>query len=142
MSDCSAHRVPRAGLDPIDGPAAALAIIRLAVRSPSRSETIVLLLDHDRRGLGVTVVSDTDRPDDVVEVVECIARAAAGTGRVAAMVVTSVRPGASASDPDDPDRWLEMSDLADSAGVELVEWFVIGRDTVCPRDLLGAMPRW
>ncbi len=35
-----------------------------------------------------------------------------------------------------------MSDLTSAAGVELVEWFVIGDDIHCPRDLLGEPPRW
>jgi hypothetical protein len=35
-----------------------------------------------------------------------------------------------------------MSDVTSAAGVELVEWFVIGDDIHCPRDLLGESPRW
>ncbi len=42
----------------------------------------------------------------------------------------------------DVDRWLELSDLAEQAGVELLEWFVIGDAITCPRDLLGEPPRW
>ncbi len=54
------------------------------------------------------------------------------------------RPSAPAGGPleGDGDRWLEMSDLTSAAGVELVEWFVIGDDIHCPRDLLGEPPRW
>ncbi len=142
MSDCSAHRVPRAGLDPIDGPAAALAVVRLAVHLPLEPETVVLLLDHERCGAVISVVNETHRPDDVLEVVECLTGAAAGTDRVGAVVVASVRPGAAEPDPRDPDRWLEMSDISDLVGIELVEWFVLGRRTWCPRDLIGEAPRW
>ena len=42
----------------------------------------------------------------------------------------------------DVDRWLEMSDIAEQVGVELIEWFVIGGDVTCPRDQLGEPPRW
>ncbi len=42
----------------------------------------------------------------------------------------------------DIDRWFEMSHLAEQAGIELVEWFVVGRSITCPRDLIGAAPRW
>jgi hypothetical protein len=35
-----------------------------------------------------------------------------------------------------------MSDIAEQAGVELLEWFVISGDVTCPRDQLGEPPRW
>ena len=63
------------------------------------------------------------------------------TGRLGALVLATVRPGQGAL-AGDGDRWLEMSDLASAAGVELVEWFIIGADIHCPRDLLGEPPRW
>jgi hypothetical protein len=88
----------------------------------------------------VTVVSVTTRPDDAVEVAECLAAAGACTGRLGALVLASVRPGLGALDGDG-DRWLEMSDLTSAAGVDLVEWFIIGDDIHCPRDLLGEPPR-
>jgi hypothetical protein len=142
MSHRSAHRVPRAGLDPIDGPAAALAVVHLAVPLPPAPDTVVLLLDHERCGAVITVVNDTHHPDDVLEVVECVTEAAAGAAHVGAVVVASIRPGAVEPDPDDPDRWLEMSDISSVVGIELVEWFVLGRDIWCPRDLIGEPPRW
>lgn len=145
MSDCSARRVPRAGIDPIDGPAAALAVIDLAVRTPAAPESIVLLLDRQRRGLGITVVSDCWFPDDVLEVVECLSGAAGPTGAVHSLVVATVRPDGldpAAADGDDPMRWLELDRLAASADLELVEWFVIGPHVVCPRELVGEPERW
>jgi hypothetical protein len=45
-------------------------------------------------------------------------------------------------DAGDVDRWLEASDLLEGYGLELLEWFVIGDRTWCPRDLLGEPPRW
>jgi hypothetical protein len=141
MQFCSAHRPPRAGVDPIDCAESALAVIALAIARPPVAETIVLLLDHERRGMCVTVVSGTTRPDDAVEVAECLAAAGACTGRLGALVLASVRPGLGALDGDG-DRWLEMSDLTSAAGVDLVEWFIIGDDIHCPRDLLGEPPRW
>lgn len=150
MSDCSSRRFPRAGVDPIDGPDVALAVIDLAVCSADVPETVVLLLDRRRRGLGITVVSETWFPDDVLEVVECISGVARPTDGVRSdivrgLVVASVRPEGldpAVADGDDQMRWLELDQLATSAGLELVEWFVIGRHTICPRDLVGAPPRW
>ncbi len=84
MQFCSAHRPPRAGIDPIECAEQALAVIALAIERPPVAETIVLLLDHERRGVCVTVVSGTTRPDDAVEVAECLATTGAHTGRLGA----------------------------------------------------------
>ena len=143
---CGVHRLPRAGVDPVDTAAAALSVIRLAMAQPLRPETIVLVLDGDRRGRTVVVVDGTDEADAVLEVVERLAGSIAEAGHDAALVVATVRPGGSPL-PGDDDRWLEASELAEEVGVELLEWFVIVDDTGaaaawCPRDLLGEPPRW
>lgn len=135
------HRLPRAGVDVIGDSATAFAMLSTSIHRPLRHETILLLLDDARCGRAIVVVSDTVEPDAVIDVVECIADAAAGVG---ALVVASVRP-----DEDRPggptrdiDRWLEMSDVADAAAIDLVEWYVVGRSVRCPRDQLGEPPRW
>ncbi len=61
------------------------------------------------------------------------------------VVVASVRvpvPGVDDLDERDVDRWLECSSMLDDAGIELLEWFVIGRRIHCPRDLVGEPRRW
>ncbi|MET0460568.1 MAG: hypothetical protein ABW122_09275 [Ilumatobacteraceae bacterium] len=143
---CSAHQPPRAGLDPVDTAAAALAVVQLAMHRPIRSETIALVLGDDHRGRSIVVVDGTDDPDAVVAVVERLADTIAVSGRDGALVVASIRPGRGLV-PGDVDRWLEASDIADDAGVDLLEWFVVdgevGAGTAwCPRDLLGEPPRW
>ena len=145
---CAAHRPPRAGIDPIDSAAVALAVIGLAMRHPPIHETIALVLDPDRRGRTVVVVDGTAEPDAVLDVVERVAGSIAAAGRTGCVVVATVRPGGGPIEGDD-DRWLEASDLADDLGVDLLEWFVIPADTPsitarawCPRDLLGEAPRW
>jgi hypothetical protein len=145
---CAAHRLPRAAVDPIDGPAAALAVVELAMRRPLRHEIIALVLDGDRRGRTVVVVDGTEAPDAVLDVVERVAGSVAASGLPGCLVVATVRPGGPPLDGDD-ERWLEASDLADDVGVDLLEWFVIGGDRPsvaanawCPRDLLGEVPRW
>ena len=138
------HRLPRAGIDTISCAETALLTLAMAIQQPLRAETVTLLLDDQRRGIAVAVVSGTHQPDDVLEVVECFTRSAAHGGRVGSIVVASVRPAVSddATTATDVDRWLEMSDIAEQAGVELLEWFVIGGDVTCPRDRLGEPPRW
>lgn len=143
---CGVHRPPRAGIDPVDSADAALAVIRLAVTRPMRSEVVVLVLDGDRRGRTVVIVDGTDEPDAVVEIVERLAGSLVDAQGAAAIVVASVRPGGGPLDGDG-DRWLEASEAAEQAGVELLEWFVISDDlgpptAWCPRDLLAEPPRW
>jgi hypothetical protein len=136
------HRLPRAGVDPIRTADAAFLTVSMAVHRPLRHETIVVLLDDARCGIAIAVVTGTERPNDVIEVVECLTNPLAHDGRVAAAIVATVRPTPPVSIDDDVDRWLEMSDLAEQAGVEVLEWFVIGREVSCPRDRLGEPPRW
>jgi hypothetical protein len=139
------HRLPRAGLDPITSHDDALVTIAMAVHRPLRPETIVVLLDDTRRGIALVVVTDTTRPDDVLEAVECLTRPSTHAGRAGAIVVGSVRPGAPPDGADadrDVDRWLELSEIAEGHGIELLEWFVIGTEVRCPRDHLGEAPRW
>ena len=138
------HRLPRAGVDRISCAETALLMLAMAIQQPLRAETVTLLLDAERRGIAVAVVSGTHQPDDVLEVVECFTRSAAHGGRVGGIIVASVRPEVSDEDTvaTDVDRWLEMSDIAEQVGVELLEWFVINGDVTCPRDQLGEPPRW
>jgi len=145
---CAAHRPPRAGVDPIDSAAAALAVVALAMRHPPVEEIIALVLDPDRRGRTVVVVDGTSDPDAVLDVIERVAGSIAAAGRTGCVVLAMVRPGGGPVDGDD-DRWLEASDLADDVGVDLLEWFIIAGDAPsiaanawCPRDLLGEAPRW
>ena len=136
------RRLPRAGVDPISDPDTAFVTISMAVHRPLRHETIVALLDDDRCGISIVAVSGTDRPDAVVEVVECLSDPDLHGGRVGALIVASVCPEIGRPRTGDIDRWLEMSDLAEQAGIELLEWFVIGDGVSCPRDQLGEPPRW
>jgi hypothetical protein len=141
MRHTPAPRLPRAGIDPIDSHDLALLTVSMAIHRPLRHETVVAVLDDARRGIAIAVVTGTCRADDVIEVVECLTSPAAHDGAAAGIVVASVRPGGGL-DPGDADRWLEQSAVAEQHGVELLEWFVIGTDVHCPRDLLGEKPRW
>lgn len=143
---CGAHRPPRAGVDVIDSADAALAVVELAMSQPLTAETIVVVLDECGRGRSIVVVDGTDDADALYEVVERLAESVAAAGVAGALVVASVRPTAPRL-PGDDQRWAKASDLAEVAGVELLEWFVVGhgpRGTAawCPRELLDEPPRW
>jgi hypothetical protein len=135
-------RIPRAGRDPITGADDALAVISLAMDHPLTHETIAFGLDGDRCGNVITVVSCTESPDAVIDVVEVLCRSMEMQPRGTGLVVASIRPWA-ATLPGDVDRWLEASAVAESFGIELVEWFVIGPPGAeCPRELIGEPERW
>lgn len=136
-------RRPRAhGSQPIRDSAQALDVIRLAMSDPLRTETLgYLLTDTGRPGV-VAVISGTEEPDTVVNVADCLSAAGGIHPDVASLVIASIRTSGGVT-ARDVDRWLEASDVADSNGVRLVEWFVIGPSGVaCPRDLLGERERW
>ena len=119
----------------------ALVAFAAAAPCPPRSETVVLLLDRERSCSLVVRVTGTARPDPFVPIVERLTDDAC-PDHVDAIVVMTRRPRGGLVDHD-IDRWLEASELADRRGVELVEWFVAGRDGIeCPRDLLGEPQRW
>ena len=150
MSPTRPHpsRLPRAGVDPITDEATALTLLSVAA-SPNRPETIVVLLDDARCGIGLVVVSDTSDPDAVVEVAERILDPAVHDGRVAATIVATVRPSGHDDHDDhehhdltDAERWLDLDEVADRCEVELVEWFVLGAAVSRPRELVNAPPRW
>jgi hypothetical protein len=126
----------------VDSAEAALQTIFAGAHRPAQSQVIALLLDPDYIGHTVLVVDDTTSPDAVVEVMELVAEAAAEAGREQVGVLATMRPDVGPL-PGDVDRWIELSDLADTHGCELVEWFVItDRVAWCPRDFLVEPPRW
>jgi hypothetical protein len=144
----SAHGAPRARRDPIVTPAAALAVIDLARSWPPRDEIIAFLLDERHRGMGVIVdLTEIRAPADVLAVAELLGETGAShtaDGRCSAesIVIASVRLH-EASVLDDVDLWEQLSNLLDSYGITLLEWFVITPAAVmCPRDVLGEPDRW
>jgi len=141
-SYCSLHRLPRPGIDRIDAELAR-SLLGLIMAEPRRSETIALLLDHERRGMGALVVSGTIPFDSIFEVIDVIT--SMQLDELGGVVVASVRvpvPGVDDLDGRDVDRWLECSSMLDDAGIELIEWFIVGGAVHCPRDLVGEPPRW
>lgn len=138
----SARRPLPHASQPIRNSAQALDVIRMSMSDPFRTETLGFLLTDSGRASEVAVISPTEEPDAVIHVADCLSAAGGLHPEVASLVLATIRPsgGVTAADVD---RWLEASDVADSNGVQLVEWFVIGPSGVaCPRDLLGEPERW
>jgi hypothetical protein len=138
---CSDHRLPRAGVDPITDPQNAVAFLAALLSAPPTRESFAVLLDHERRGLSVLHLADDPHPDAVFHMADYIIGSARYTNHVGAVILASVRPG-EPEDLTDADRWVELTDHLEDFGIDLVEWFVIGRGTSLPRTLVGDAPRW
>ena len=126
----------------VDSADAALAVITTSMHHPLQPQVIVLVLDADLRGHAVVIVDGAQSPDAVIEVVELVAEGAAESAHPATLVVAAVRPELGAL-PGDADRWLELCEITETHGCELLDWFVFSDDVAwCPRDLLAEPPRW
>jgi hypothetical protein len=132
--------MPTAGVHQIDLDAA-LDIITNQVPLPHLHQTVVIVLDHERRGLGITTVADTIEADAVLHVADMIVEAAHRDPEVGAAIIASFRPGG-ADELDDLDRWLTIDEQLGIVGVELIEWFVVGGAVSRPRTLVGEPARW
>jgi hypothetical protein len=134
------HPVPRGGIDPIRSAEDALAVLALA--APYGNDTIVIALDADRCGSSVTIITDTVDPDALFDVISIFVAAAASEQAIQALIVASSRPDGDV-EHHDVHRWLEASDLSRAGGLELIEWFVLGRSGPrCPREMFGEPERW
>ena len=131
--------VPTAGVDPIDSRGEAIAALSLVIGRPLRAETVVLTLDRWRRGVGMVAIDGTDDArsieavgqhlDTVIALAES-AQHALGLRRdpTEQIVVATVDPTGSTTPGSD--RLLDLSCAA--AGVTLLDWLVLGPDTVTP----------
>ena len=135
------HRLP-AGVDTISCAETALLTLAMAIQRPLRAETVTCCSTINGAA-SPSPSPGTHQPDDVLEVVELHAqRRPRRPRRQHHRRQRAPRPQRRATTATDVDRWLEMSDIAEQAGVELLEWFVIGGEVTCPRDQLGEPPRW
>ena len=107
---------------------AALQLVDLAISRPLRPETVVLLADDAHLGHTCFIVSGTSYVDDVLDVAALVAEVAERSPAVHAVILATVRPAEpiGSSERSDLDRGLELLELFEEAGVELLDWFVIG----------------
>ena len=133
----STHRAPRGGIDPIRCEADALAV--LALGAPYGHDIIGITLDAERCGRTIHVVTGTVDPEALFRVIDlCLIDSMPDAH---GLVLASSRPGGDL-EAADRHRWIDAAAQCDDAGVELVEWFVLGRTITRPRELAGAPPRW
>lgn len=135
------HRLPRGGVDPIASFYDALRLVIFSMSAPLREQILVITLDAERRGHNILVVNDTSDPNALLAIVDMITNSAAGDPHIHGLIAASVRPGGGVH-YDDLDRWDEADDICESAGIDLVEWLVLGDTIGCPRQLCGSGTRW
>lgn len=140
MNDFQSHRFPVAGYDVLDD-TMTRRLLDAVVALPPRCETLLILLDHDRRGRTIVNVDGTCEPDAVFDVAELAVAVARGLPEVDGVILASVRP-TGGDELDDIERWLELDQICTDAGVELVEWYVYGSTVSRPRELVGEPDRW
>src|SRR3954452_25233108 len=138
---------PPLATQPIRSSLDAIAVLSLATARPLEFETIGFFLDDQSRSNTITVITGTTEPDSVLAVAECLALAAADSPTLCGLVLATIRPDSDNDLPatlqGDIDRWIEANSITEAHGIELIEWFVVGRAGVdCPRDLLGDPERW
>ena len=109
---------------------AALQLVDLAISRPLRPETVVFLADDAHLGHTCFIVSGTSGVDDVLDVAALVVEVAERSPAVHAVVLATVRPAEPhrPSERSDLDRGLELLELFEAAGLELLDWFVIGPD--------------
>lgn len=133
--------LPVAGVDEICDARTALAMFDAVASMPPSHETLLILLDHDRRGSTIVNVDGTVDHDSVLHVADFVTELAHHVAGIGAVIIASYRPGG-CDELDDVDRWLTIDEQLSMVGVELVEWFVIAGSVSCPRALLGDPSRW
>src|SRR4051812_45887331 len=114
----------------------ALTVARRVTSRPARPETVALLLDDCCVCRACVVVEGTTEPDDVLSLARLLAEASEREASPPAVVLAPVpRPALDVAATvarrgrerarDDVDRLLELLELFDGVGVELVDWFVL-----------------
>lgn len=116
---CHPSLLPPAS-EPLTSADAALAVT--AAATTGAPQVVVLLLDRDRRGVGVLVIDGGPHPGAVDATLELLCHGAAADS----MVVASVVPGPfRLPRPDDFEHGRRWHAQAEAAGIDLVDSFVV-----------------
>jgi hypothetical protein len=130
------HQRTPAHAQPINGRRDAVSVFSRAASEPARPQTIALLLDQELIPRTCIVVDETTDPDDVMEVARLVVEVVEQEIAIQAVALASIRVHAVGADQpagasldererDDVDRWLELLELFDEVGVEVLDWYVL-----------------
>ena len=131
--------VPRAHCDPITSATQALSVFSLAIMRPLRAVTLVVRISRDHRGVGLFALNDGG---DIRSLIDHIVARCAAQNAARAVAIVSVRPQRR------PqfhlgNEWTTACDVCRQAGVQLVDWFVVGRHgVICPRVIAHEPGVW
>jgi hypothetical protein len=107
----------------------ALDLVEQVVDRPLRPETLVVLADDAHWAHTCFAVSGTAVPDDVTDIASLVVELAEREPAIHAVLIASVRPArVDGSTRTDLDRGLELLELCEAAGLELLDWFVVSPD--------------
>ncbi len=129
--------VPRPFIDPIHSLLEAVGISSLVVPRPMQDRTFAVVLDAQRRGLGILQSGTTS----LVSAHFLIGRLS-DIPHAASVVLVSTRTQ-SCVQPDDVELLALLTATFEHAGVTLLDWVVMGRGGhYCPRSLTDAADPW
>ncbi|TSA52086.1 MAG: hypothetical protein D4R44_06425 [Actinobacteria bacterium] len=118
--------LPRAHIDPVSSPHAALAVFSLAIRRPLCDEMLVLMLDNQLRGIGLmsfdTVASFSSNINHAIGLCSSVLDASA-------LSICTVEPR-TLNRATDATHWQHAKRLCTSAGLTLTDWLVVTRGSV------------
>lgn len=132
MLTASVIDVPRPLIDPITSLVEALSVVSLALTRPRRDSTFVLVLDNEHRGIHLFRTAPLNKCSIHRIIYEC-----SHVPSVNGVFITSVRITQPVS-PYDSDIFINSAHTLASAGIQLIDWAVIGAGGLyCPRTLLN-----
>lgn len=137
MLTASVIDVPRPLIDPITSLVEALSVVSLALTRPRRNSTFVLVLDDKHRGIHLFRTTPLNKCSIHRIIYEC-----SHVPSVKGAFITSARITQPVS-PYDSDIFINSAHTLASAGIQLIDWAVIGAGGLyCPRTLLNLPDPW
>lgn len=131
--------VPRAHRDLITSATQALSVFSLAIMRPLRPETLVLMMSHDRRGVGLFALNSGG---DLRSLIDHVVGRCATEDTARAVAIASVRPQQQSHFQCD-NEWTVSRNICQRAGIQLIDWFVIEPHGVhCPRIVAHEPSAW
>lgn len=129
--------VPRPLIDPITSLLDALSVISLALQRPRQNDTVVLALDSQRRGLNLFRTHPVSS-----ETLHRIIGQCSVVPAIHGVVLASIRTTSPLLSTDQQFMFSAQHTLS-AAGIELVDWVVLGAGGLyCPRTLSGIPDPW